>query len=50
MKHRGCRIASVFLETLTVFDNSEALPPKLVTRIREEQAALLELWLELNDD
>lgn len=50
VKRRGSRVASVFLETLTMFDESEALPRELVAKIREEQEALLGLWVELNED
>jgi hypothetical protein len=50
VKHRGRRIASIFLETLTIFDQSEAMPHELVARIREEQETLVSLWVELNDE
>ena len=50
VKHRGRRIASVFLETLTVFDDSEPLPTELIMRIREEQDTLVALWVDLNDE
>lgn len=50
IKHRGLRIASVYLWTLTFCDESEDMPPRLVARIREEQQHLLELWARLNGD
>jgi len=50
VKHRGRRVASVFLETLTIFDESESLPRDLLAKIGDEQEALLGLWTELNDE
>jgi hypothetical protein len=44
------RVASVFLETLDVYDASERLPKGLVDRIRDEQEVLVALWIELNED
>ena len=44
------RIASVYLETLTVYDNRERLPPHLLARIVEEQEAMLMLWTKINPD
>jgi len=44
------RIASVYLETLTVYDDRQRLPRHLLARIEEEQDALLRLWMELNPD
>jgi hypothetical protein len=43
-------VASVYLETLTVYDNHERLPSDVLKRIREQQDDLLELWMELNPD
>lgn len=48
IKHRGRRVASVFLVTLVVFDQVEALPPELLTRIEERVAELLAEWERLN--
>ena len=50
IKHRGQLVASVFLETLTLFHDHEPLPPGLLTWLEDEQDALLELWVELNED
>jgi hypothetical protein len=46
---RNQRVASVYLWTLTVYHQCEPLPAQLVERIRIEQPALLDLWVELND-
>lgn len=50
VKHRGRRVASVFLLTLEIFDQVERLPSELVDAIEANQSALLEKWAELNDD
>ena len=50
VKHRGRRVASVFLVSLEVFNAIERLPTDLVRMIASEQYALLEAWEELNDD
>jgi hypothetical protein len=50
IKLRGQRIASVFLLTLTVYDNRQRLPHHLLREISTEQPALLQLWAELNED
>ncbi len=47
---RGTRVASVFLETLEIFDMNEVLPKELVEVIHERQEELVELWSELNED
>ena len=50
VKHRGRRVASVFLVSLEVINAIERLPPDLVKMIASQQYALLEAWKELNDD
>jgi hypothetical protein len=50
IKDRGRRIASVYLETLTVFDEIEPVPGQLLVEIKESQTALLDRWEELNGD
>ena len=50
VKHRGRRVASVFLLSLEIFDQLERLPSELVDAIETNQPALLEKWTELNDD
>ena len=50
IKHRGRRVASVFLVSLEVVNATERLPRDLIEMIESEQAALLEAWRELNDD
>ena len=50
VKHRGRRVASVFLVSLEVFNQVERLPPDLLEMIEAEQSALLAKWTELNDD
>jgi hypothetical protein len=50
IKHRGQRIASVYLWTLTVQEESEAVPRELMARIRAEHQKLLDLWARLNAD
>jgi hypothetical protein len=50
IKHRGRRIASIFLETLVVFDQVEPVPGELLEEIRAQHEVLIDLWLELNDD
>lgn len=50
VKHRGQRVASVFLETLTFYNCHDQLPRELTNMITAEQDALLRLWAELNDD
>ncbi len=44
------RVASVFLETLDVYDAMERLPKDLLERLRDEQESLVALWMELNED
>jgi hypothetical protein len=50
IKFRGLRIASVFLDTLDVYDEVEPVPPLLLGEIAEQQEALLGVWEELNGD
>ena len=50
VKHRGRRVASVYLLTLEISDQLERLPPGLLEAIKTNQSALLEKWTELNDD
>lgn len=50
IKHRGRRVATVFLLSLEVFNEVEYIPADLVTMIEAEQALLLEKWTELNGD
>ena len=50
VKHRGWRVASVFLVSLEVFNAIERLPSDLMKLIASEQSVLLEAWKELNDD
>ena len=50
VKHRGRRVASVFLVSLEVINAIERLPPDLVKMIASQQSALLEAWKELNGD
>lgn len=50
VKHRGRRVASVFLVSLEVVNATERLPKDLIEMIESEQSALLEAWRELNDD
>jgi hypothetical protein len=47
---RGTRVASVFLETLEIFDMYEQIPKELVEVIHEKQEELIDLWSELNED
>ncbi len=49
IKDRRRRVASVYLLTMTFYDDREPLPDDLVAKIREEQAALLALWEKLNE-
>ncbi len=49
IKMRGRRVASVFLETLDVYNATERLPKDLIDRIQDEQEALVALWSELNE-
>jgi hypothetical protein len=50
IKNHGRLIASVFLLTLTVYRQYEALPDDLMERLREAQPEMLALWGRLNDD
>ena len=50
VKHRGQRVASVFLASLEVFNEVERLPSEVLKEIKAQQAALLAKWMELNDD
>jgi hypothetical protein len=50
IKHRGSRVASIFLETLVVFDQVDPVPGELLEEIRVQHEVLIDLWLELNDD
>jgi hypothetical protein len=47
---RGTRIATVFLETLDVYDESERIPKELMDEIRARQDELVALWIEVNED
>jgi hypothetical protein len=47
---RGMRIATVFLETLDVFDESERVPKEVMEEIRARQDDLVALWIEVNED
>jgi hypothetical protein len=44
------RIASVFLETMTLFEAHERMPKDLLKALQGAQEALLDLWMELNPD
>jgi len=44
IKHRGRRIASIFLETLTLYHVVERIPRDVLETIREQQDRLLETW------
>jgi len=48
IKHRGVRIASVFLVTLTLYNVVERVPGELVDLINEHHLALLAEWQRLN--
>ena len=48
IKHRGTRIASVFLLTLTVFNDVERVPTKLLDHIEQQVGLLLAEWERLN--
>lgn len=50
VKHRGKRVASVFLVSLEVFNEVERLPSEILKEIKAQQSALLAKWMELNDD
>ncbi|HUC25264.1 MAG TPA: hypothetical protein VMA73_21360 [Streptosporangiaceae bacterium] len=50
IKHRGRRVASIFLLSLEVYDNHEPLPRDLISEIHVRQEGLLTLWRELNGD
>lgn len=48
IKHRGRRIASMHLVTLTMFVELEPVPSELLELFRENQAVLLAEWERLN--
>ena len=48
IKNRGRRVASVFLETVTLYDEVERVPDDVVEAIRADQERLLDRWEELN--
>jgi len=50
IKHRGRRVASIFLLSLEVYDSREPLPRDLIREISVRQEGLLRLWMELNGD
>jgi hypothetical protein len=50
IKHRGQRIASIFLLSLEVFDAIERLPSDLLTHMHEHHDELLAAWEKLNGD
>ena len=50
VRHRGRQVASVFLVSLKLFNVVERLPPEFIKEIAAKQSALLEMWMELNDD
>jgi hypothetical protein len=43
------RVATVFLETLDIYDGSQRLPKELIDQLREEQESLINMWIELNE-
>ena len=47
---RGTRIATVFLETLDVYDESERIPKELMEEMRARQDDLVTLWIEVNEN
>jgi hypothetical protein len=47
---RGRRIASIYLETLVLFNRTEQLPKDLMKLIAENQDHLLDEWARLNDE
>jgi hypothetical protein len=50
IEHGKSRIASVYLETLDVYDVIERLPRNLMDELRSRQEALIALWIELNEN
>ena len=50
IKKRGQRVASIFLETLDLYHDTERLPRDLKAEIEKRQEDLLDLWQELNGD
>jgi len=48
IKHRGVRIASVFLLSLTVYNDVERVPDELLDLINEHHLDLLAEWERLN--
>jgi hypothetical protein len=50
IKHRGRRVASIFLLSLDIYDSLRPLPRDLAKEIQVRQEELLRLWLELNGD
>jgi hypothetical protein len=48
IKHRGQRVASIFLVTLELFDVCDRVPAHLLEQISDHQQALLAAWQELN--
>jgi hypothetical protein len=50
IKEGAQRVASVFLETMEMYDVTARIPKQLCERLEEEQEALVALWIELNED
>ncbi len=50
IKNRGAVVASVYLVTLTIYDQVEPIPRTLVELIEERQIELVDLWARLNDE
>lgn len=48
IKHRGIRIASVYLTTLTYYWVVEPVPPELEDLVAERQQELQDRWKDLN--
>lgn len=43
------RVASVFIDTLTIFHETEPLPKSLLDRLQEEQPTMIQTWIDLNE-
>ena len=49
IKRGAQRVASVFIDTLTIFHATETLPRNLLDRLQEEQSTMIQTWIELNE-
>ncbi len=50
IKNRDAEVGSIYLFTLTIYDQVEPIPRALVELIEERRIELIDLWARLNDE